>query len=141
MAKDVSFGKEWGDFAPEERGGSPAMDEFWEWLENLDAIPKSKLGRDAEYAVKQRSGITEVLKDGRLDFSNNKPERIIKELVMGRKNWLFSTSLKGIHSNGVILSSMKTEELQGLDARRYLNYLFTEITKLGISCRGRLRSN
>lgn len=130
--------KKWGDLAPEERLAhrqnelKPVMDEFWEWLENLNAIPKSKLGRAAEYAAKQRSGITEVLKDGRLEFSNNKAERMIKELVMGRKNWLFSTSLKGAHSNGVILSIMKTAELQGLDTRKYLNYLFTEIPNLEI---------
>ncbi len=57
---------------------------------------------------------------------------MIKELVMGRKNWLFSTSFKGAHSNGVILSIMKTAALQGLDTRKYLNYLFTEIPNLEI---------
>ncbi len=65
------------------------MDEFWEWLNNLDAMQNSKLGLAANYAAKQRSGIMEVLKDGRLEFSNNKAERMIKELVMGRKNGLF----------------------------------------------------
>ncbi len=130
--------KKWCDLAPEERLAhrekelKPVMDEFWEWLDNLDAMPKSKLGLAANYAAKQRSGIMEVLKDGRLEFSNNKAERMIKELVMGRKNWLFSTSLKGAHSNGVILSIMKTAELQGLDTRKYLNYLFTEIPNLAI---------
>jgi len=130
--------KKWRDLAPAERlvkrqsELKPLMDEFWEWLENLNTLPKTKLGRAAEYAAKQKSGITEVLKDGRLEFSNNKAERMIKELVMGRKNWLFSTSLKGAHSNGVILSIMKTAELNGLDTRKYLNYLFTEIPNLAI---------
>jgi len=130
--------KQWRDLAPEERMVKrqselkPLMDEFWEWLENLNVLPKTKLGRAVEYAAKQKSGITEVLKDGRLEFSNNKAERMIKELVMGRKNWLFSTSLKGAHSNGVILSIMKTAELNGLDTRKYLNYLFTEIPNLAI---------
>lgn len=57
---------------------------------------------------------------------------MIKELVMGRKNWLFSTSLKGAQSNGIILSIMKTAELQGLNVRKYLNFLFTEIPNLAI---------
>ncbi|WP_252902653.1 IS66 family transposase [Paucilactobacillus hokkaidonensis] len=108
------------------------MDEFWQWLEVLNVLPHSKLGRAAEYAAKQRDGILQVLNDGRLEFSNNKAERMIKELVMGRKNWLFSTSLKGAHSNGVILSIMKTAELQGLDVRKYLNYLFRQIPNLKI---------
>lgn len=57
---------------------------------------------------------------------------MIKELVMGRKNWLFSTSLKGAHANGVILSIMKTAELQGLNVQKYLNYLLKEIPNLEI---------
>lgn len=40
-----------------------------------------------------------VLKDGRLELSNNRAERAVKEIVMGRKNWgrknwLFSQSSK-----------------------------------------------
>lgn len=130
--------KKWRDMVPLERLShrqnelKPIMDEFWEWLEKLNALPHSKLGRAAEYAAKQRSGIMEVLNDGRLEFSNNKAERMIKELVMGRKNWLFSTSLKGAQSNGVILSIMKTAEQQGLNVRKYLNYLLTEIPNLAI---------
>jgi transposase len=130
--------KRWRDLVPSERFVhrqselKPIMDEFWQWLENLNALPHSKLGRAAEYAAKQRHGIMEVLNDGRLEFSNNKAERMIKELVMGRKNWLFSTSLKGAQSNGIILSIMKTAELQGLNVRKYLNFLFTEIPNLAI---------
>jgi len=130
--------KKWRNLAPKERLAQrqkelkPVMDEFWQWLEVLNVLPHSKLGRAAEYAAKQRDGILQVLNDGRLEFSNNKAERMIKELVMGRKNWLFSTSLKGAHSNGVILSIMKTAELQGLDVRKYLNYLFRQIPNLKI---------
>lgn len=57
---------------------------------------------------------------------------MIKKLVMGHKNWLFSTSLKGTHSSGIILSIVKTAEINGLDTRKYLNYLFTEIPNLAI---------
>ena len=74
----------------------------------------------------------EVLNDGRLEFSNNKAERMIKEHVMGRKHCMFSTSLKGAQSNGIILSIMKTAELHGLNVRKYLNFLFTEIPNLAI---------
>jgi len=84
------------------------------------------------YAANQREGIYRVLEDGRLELSNNKAERMIKELVIGRKNWLFSTSLEGAYSSGVILSILKTAELNQLDIRKYFNYLFTEIPNLPV---------
>lgn len=137
--------KKWRSLTAEERLKErqkelkPVMDDFWHWMETLNVLPNSKLGKAVAYATKQREGVLNVLKDGRLEFSNNKAERMIKELVMGRKNWLFSTSLKGAHSNGVILSIMKTAELQGLDIRKYFNYLFSEIPNLEVQDHEALR--
>ncbi|WP_226996060.1 IS66 family transposase [Pediococcus damnosus] len=130
--------RKWQALTPEERLTArqaelkPVMDAFWQWLENANILPHSKLGRAGEYAAKQRQAMMEIFNDGRLEFSNNKAERMIKELVMGRKNWLFSTSLQGATSNGVILSIMKTAELNNLDVRKYLNYLFREIPNLKV---------
>ncbi len=56
----------------------------------------------------------------------------VKELVTGRKNWLFSTSFKGARSNGIILSVMRSAEANGLDCRKYLEYLFTELPNLPV---------
>lgn len=56
-------------------------------------LPHSKLDRACEYATKQRPAMMEIFNDGCLEFSNNKAERMIKELVMGRKYWGVSRSL------------------------------------------------
>lgn len=108
------------------------LDEFYEWIETINVLKGSKFGKAVLYAANQREGIYRVLEDGRLELSNNKAERMIKELVMGRKNWLFSTSLEGAYSSGVILSILKTAELNQLDIRKYFNYLFTEIPNLPV---------
>lgn len=92
----------------------PVLEGFWQWLEQLTVLPNSKFGKAVEYAAKHRKGLARVLEDGRLELSNNRAERMIKELVMGRKNWLFSSSLEGAHSSGVLLSIMKTAELNPL---------------------------
>ncbi|WP_259912000.1 IS66 family transposase [Lacticaseibacillus paracasei] len=44
-----------------------------------------------------------VLLDGRLELSNNRVECAVKELVIGRKNWLFFTSFKRTRSSRIIL--------------------------------------
>lgn len=64
----------------------PQMDAFFKWLFELgdSYLPKSKLGRAVEYALGHEVGLRAVLKDGRLELSNNRAERAVKELVMGR---------------------------------------------------------
>lgn len=108
------------------------MTKFFTWRENIHVLPQSKLGRAIEYALSQREALENVLLDGRLEISNNRVERAVKELVIGRKNWLFSTSFKGARSNGIILSVMRSAEANGLDCRKYLEYLFTELPNLSV---------
>lgn len=87
------------------------MEELFLGLESLNPLSQPQVEHAIEYAAKQRVELLEILNDGRIEFSNNKAERMSKELVMGRKNWSFSTSLKGAHANGVIIIIMKTAEL------------------------------
>lgn len=108
------------------------MTKFFTWCENIHTLPQSKLGRTIEYALGQREALENVLLDGRLEISNNRVERAVKELVIGRKNWLFSMSFKGARSNGIILSVMRSAEANGLDCRKYLEYLFTELPNLPV---------
>lgn len=68
-----------------------------------------------------------MLLDGRLELSNNRAERIVKALVMGRKNWLFSKSFTGAKASGIILSLFETAKANGLDPKKYLNYLLQKL--------------
>ncbi|ARY90906.1 IS66 family transposase [Lacticaseibacillus styriensis] len=108
------------------------LSKFFTWCETLHVLPQSKLGRAVDYALSQREAMENVLLDGRLELSNNRVERAVKELVIGRKNWLFSKSFKGARSSGIILSVIRSAEANGLDCRRYLEYLFTELPNLPI---------
>jgi len=105
---------------------------FYTWCASIDALPQSKLGRAIAYACDQREAFEHVLLDGRLEISNNRVERAVKELVIGRKNWQFSKSFKGAQSSGIILSVMRSAEANGLDIRKYLEYLFTELPNLPV---------
>ena len=58
-------------------------------------------------------------------MSNNRAERGIKALVIGRKNWLFSTSFKGAQYSGIILSIIETAKANGLDPEKYLTFLLS----------------
>ena len=59
------------------------------------------------------------LEEGRLELSNNRAERSIKPLVMGRKNWLANTP-GGAQTSSMIYSLIETAKENGLDPYRYL---------------------
>lgn len=130
--------KQMKHLSPEERVNQrkvklkPLLDAFGEWLDQLPVLPKSKLGIAVEYAAKHFKSLYLLLEDGRLELSNNRSERMIKELVIGRKNWLHSATLEGATASGIILSIMKTAEENKLDVCKYFNYLFTEIPNLPV---------
>ncbi|CUQ38019.1 Transposase IS66 family [Turicibacter sanguinis] len=73
------------------------------------------------------------LKDGRLEASNNRAERAIKTVVIGRKNYLFSTSLSGAEANAIIYSIIETAKEHGLNIYKYLTYLGSIIFGVGDS--------
>lgn len=108
----------------------PIVDEFFSWASNLCVLPRSKLGEAVAYLLKYKEGLCTFLEDGRLETTNNRAERAIKELVIGRKNWLFSKSEKGAQATGIILSILRTAIENGLDPRKYLIYLFEHIPNL-----------
>lgn len=108
----------------------PIVDEFFSWAANLHVLPRSKLGEAVGYLLKYKEGLCTFLTDGRLETTNNRAERAVKELVIGRKNWLFSKSEKGAQASGIILSILRTAVENGLDPRKYLVYLFEQIPNL-----------
>ncbi|MFJ6965126.1 MAG: transposase [Ligilactobacillus ruminis] len=52
----------------------------------------------------QEKNILNIFEKGYFELSNNSAERAVKESVMGRKSWLFSSTFKGAMANAVALS-------------------------------------
>lgn len=107
----------------------PLMQEFFNWCEKnkTTVLPGSKLGKAINYTLKHQETFEHILLDGNLELSNNKAERAVKSLVMGRKNWLFSQSFRGATVSGIILSLIKTAKRNKLDPEKYLNYLLQKL--------------
>ncbi|KAA8812727.1 IS66 family transposase [Lactobacillus crispatus] len=97
------------------------LEQTWE---NLSKQERYQL-RQAK--LKHQATFEHVLLDGNLELSNNKAERAVKSLVMGRKNWLFSQSFEGATASGFILSLIETAKRNGLDPEKYLNYLLQKL--------------
>ncbi|MGL4521590.1 MAG: IS66 family transposase, partial [Bacilli bacterium] len=85
---------------------APILEEFHTWLlqKSTTMLPKSALGKAITYCLNQWAHLNTYLLDGRLEIDNNRSERSIKNTVIGRKNWLFSTSPKGAYSSAIVYS-------------------------------------
>lgn len=75
------------------------------------------------YLREQWPNLTNYLKDGRLEISNNHAERSIKLFVIDRKNFLFRNIPKGATGNAIMFNLLQTAIENGLDSYRYLTWL------------------
>jgi len=66
-------------------------------FENISLIPhwKTKLAKAVQYAKNEKKYFQRFLEDGDVPIDNNRAENAIRLFVIGRKNWLFSNSVKG----------------------------------------------
>jgi transposase len=109
----------------------PVFLEFYKWVENLPALPKTLLGQAVGYALSQKEYLKRYLEDGRLEISNNRAERSIKPFVIGRKNWLFSNTPGGANSSAIYYSLIVTAKENGLNPFEYLKWILDNMPNLG----------
>lgn len=109
----------------------PKVEALQKWLikERMMVAPKSNLGKAIAYSLNHWVNITRFLSDGDLEISNNRAERGIKQFVIGRKNYLFSSSVKGANSCGIIFSIVETAKANNLNPTKYLAYLMEELSQ------------
>ena len=94
-----------------------------------DVAPQSATGKALHYLHNQWEMLIRYLEDGRLAIDNNATERAIKPFVIGRKNWLFSASVKGVKASANLYSLIETAKANGLEPYAYLRHVFTELPK------------
>ena len=101
----------------------PVLDAMSAWANTRTAAPKSALGKAFTYLKEQWPYLTNYLKDGRLELSNNRAERSIKPFVIDRKNFLFANTPKGAKGSAIMFSLIQTAIENGLDPYKYLTWL------------------
>lgn len=114
-----------------QRHARPILDELRSWLDEVlpQVPPTSATGKALNYLHNEWDKLIRYLDDGRLEIDNNGAENAIRPFVLGRKNWLFSASVKGVQANANLYSLIETAKANGLEPYAYLRYLFTELPK------------
>ncbi|MGZ6330830.1 MAG: IS66 family transposase [Parachlamydiaceae bacterium] len=100
----------------------PILKKMYRWLKTnqLVVTPKSTLGRAIGYALNHWRALTTFLGDGRLELDNNRSERGIKPIVIGRKNFLFMGGPKGGWAAAIIFSLIESCKQSNIDPYYYL---------------------
>ena len=109
----------------------PILDELRTWLDTAlpQVPPRSAIGKALNYLHNEWDKLIRYLDDGRLAIDNNAAENAIRPFVLGRKNWLFSASVKGVNASANLYSLIETAKANGLEPYAYLRYLFTKLPR------------
>lgn len=100
----------------------PLLKKLHRWLicHQKKTTPKSRLGIAIQYALNQWEALNAFLLDGRLEIDNNRAERAIKPIVIGRKNYLFMGGPKGGEAAATMYTLVETCKRNKVDPYHYL---------------------
>jgi len=84
-------------------------------------LPKSELRQALNYVRNHWQELTRYLDDAQLPLDNNECEQLMREVSIGRKNWLFAGSLAGGERNAGFLSLVSSAHRNNLDVWAYVN--------------------
>ena len=101
----------------------PHVESFFAWVdaEYRDGdLPRGSLRSALGYAHRQKDALMRFLDDGRLVLENNRSERALRSVAVGRKAWLFAGSDDHATSTAHLFSLVSSAKLHGLDPEAYL---------------------
>lgn len=94
--------------AERDKKARPVLDEFKQWLEKNEGLPKSPWGKAVRYTLTRWDKLTRYIEDGRVEIDNNLIENAIRPIALGRKNYLFAGSHDAAQRAAVIYSLLAT---------------------------------
>ena len=107
----------------------PIIDKLRSWLDDTrpKVPPKTALGKALYYLNSQWPRLIQYLEDGQYPIDNNPVENAIRPFTLGRKNWLFSASVRGVNASANLYSLIETAKANDLEPYSYLKHVLTEI--------------
>ncbi len=108
----------------------PIIEQIRTWLDDRFFAAHKQGGAIARaftYLNNQFSKLTVYLKDGRLAIDNNAAENHVRPIALGRKNWLFATSVEGAKALAHWYSVIETAKANGVEPFAYVEHLLTHM--------------
>jgi len=106
------------------------FDSLRDWLAELKSLllPKSPIGKAVGYFLNHADALGRFLHDGRLEIDNNRCERAMRQVAVGRKNWLFAGSEAGGRRAATLYSLVVSCWELGIDPFAYLRDVLQRVS-------------
>lgn len=137
-AKEFSADARW---ELRQRQSRPILARIGDYLDHpaiRDALPRSDLAKAAAYLRNHWEPLVQYTGDGRCPIDNNDVEQLMKQVALGRKNWLFVGSLAGGSRAATLMTIVSTAIRNDLDVAVYLkdalDHLLAGSTDYGSLC-------
>jgi transposase len=133
LGRVFALERKWKKHPPVERKAlrhahaRPHLEAFFAWAEAEFARVKEQRGRLRSalgYCVRHQAALMRYLDDGRLEPTNNKSERELRRIAVGRHAWLFVGSDDHAQAAGHLFTLIASARLHQLDPELYLRDLF-----------------
>ena len=107
----------------------PLLEAMHTWLKaTLSKVStRSAIALAIRYSLGHWKALTLYAQDGLVEIDNNAAERSLRDVAIGRKNYLFAGSDAGGERAAAIYSLIGTAKLNGIDPERYLREVLTRI--------------
>ena len=83
-------------------------------------LPQSRIGKAINYALARWDEAQRYLQAGDLPIDNNPAEQVIRDLAIGRNNWMFIASEAGGKCMAILYSIIATCKVNSIDLNEYL---------------------
>lgn len=98
----------------------PIVDHIRTWSYEVESLPQSALRKALVYMGGMWQGLQVFLDDPNVELDNNRVERSLRGVVLGRKNHLGSRSERGTQVAALFYSLVESARLNAIDPALYL---------------------
>ncbi len=107
----------------------PIVKKIWRWVDTRIGkhSPESKMGKALKYATTQRDKLEKFLTDPKIGLDNNRAERALRIVALGRKRSLFAGSSEHAQNLAILHSIVATCRMHKVNAYEYIKDMLIRI--------------
>ena len=90
-------------------------------------LPKSDFGKALQYIRNHFTELKRYLNDALIPIDNNETEQLMKQVAVGRKNWLFSGSVAAGERSAGFMTLVSSALRNDLDVWQYINDVLSQL--------------
>ena len=103
-----------------QRKTKPLLEALFKWIAEQEIAPSNSLRKALRYIQLREKGLMRFLDDPKIAPDNNATERVMRSVVIGRKNHYGSRSERGTEVAAICYSLVESAELAGVNPHAYL---------------------